>query len=237
MVLVIIPARAGSKRLPGKNIRPLVGKPLVAWTIEAAREARGIDRLVVSSDSEEVLSIAHRYDPQLPLRRPEALANDTSLAIEYVRHALQELEGRGEGPFSVVVILQPTSPFTLTSDIDATIDVLHATGADSAVTVMEVDHAVHPFKLKELDGDRLVPYLDEERGRMAAHELPRLYVRNCSVYVTRRGSIDRGQIIGDDCRAFVMPRDRSIDINEEIDLQFAQFLLSQRDKESVPTSG
>src|SRR5690242_10037391 len=118
MVLGIIPARAGSKRLPGKNIRPLAGKPLVAWTIDAAREALGIDRFVVSSDSEEVLSIAHRCDPKLPLRRPEALANDTSLAIEYVRHALQELEGRGEGPFSVVVILQPTSPFTLTSDID-----------------------------------------------------------------------------------------------------------------------
>ena len=127
-----------------------------------------------------------------------------------------------------VVIVQPSSPLTLAEDIDATVDLLAASGADTAVSVVKLDHAVHPLKMKVLEGDRLLPYLEEERGRMAAHELPMIYVRNCSVYATRRRVIDGGGVIGDDCRAYVMPRERSLDINEELDLEFAEFLLSRR---------
>ncbi len=228
--LGIIPARGGSKRLPRKNVVPLAGKPLVAWTIEAARASRRIARLVVSSDDDQVLDIAASYDKQLPLRRPDVISGDQSLAIEFVRHALTTLEDAGKGPFDSIVILQPSSPLTLAEDIDNTIELLATSGADSAVSVMQLDHAVHPLKMKTLDGDRLVPYLEEERGRMAAHELPTIYVRNCSVYATRRATIDRGEVIGDDCRGYVMPRERSLDINEELDLQFAEFLLSRGDK-------
>jgi CMP-N-acetylneuraminic acid synthetase len=226
--LGIIPARAGSKRLPHKNVRLLGGKPLVAWTIEAARQSRRLQTLTVSSDDPEVLKIAHDYDAQLPLARPSVLAGDESPAIDFVRHALSMLERDGAGPFSAVVILQPSSPFTMPADIDATIDLLASSGADSAVSVMQLDHAAHPWKMKTLQGNRLLPYLEEERGRMAAHELPAIYVRNCSVYATRRESIERGQVIGDDCRGYVMPRERSLDINDEVDLEFAEFLLSRR---------
>ncbi len=227
--LGIIPARGGSKRLPRKNVRLLGGKPLVAWTIEAARGARRLTRLVVSSDDREVLDIAAGYERQLPLVRPAEISADQSPAIDYVRHALDVLEGQGQGPFDAVVIVQPSSPFTLGEDIDATVELLAESGADTAVTVMQLDHAVHPLKMKILDGDRLLPYLEDERGRMAAHELPAIYVRNCSVYVTRRSTIDRGQMIGDDCRAYVMPRERSLDINEELDLLFAEFLLARKE--------
>jgi len=255
-VLGIIPARAGSKRVPRKNLRPLHGKPLVAWAIEAAIGARRIDRLVVSSDDEEVLEIARRYDPRLPLRRPAELADDTSLAIDYVRHALAMLEQQNgdataqqqsETPASVrppspipqpsspspslfdaVAIVQPSSPLTTAADIDATIALLDASGADTTVSVVEVDHALHPTKFKTLRGDRMEPFYEEERGRMAAHELPRVYVRNCSVYAIRRSTIERGQIIGPDCRGYVMPRERSIDINDEMDLAIAEWLVSRR---------
>ena len=226
--LGIIPARAGSKRLPRKNVLPLGGKPLVAWSIEAARGAQRLTRLVVSSDDREVLDIAASYDERLPLARPAELATDTSLAIEFVRHALETLEGQGEGPFDAVVIVQPSSPLTLPSDIDATVDLLAASGAESAVSVVQLDHAIHPWKMKVLDGDRLLSYLVDERGRTAAHELPPVYVRNCSVYATRRSAIDAGQILSEDCRGYVMPRERSIDINEELDLAFAEFLLSRQ---------
>lgn len=226
--LGIIPARGGSKRLPRKNVRLLGGKPLVAWTIEAARSARRLARLVVSSNDREVLDIAAGYERQLALVRPAEISADQSPAIDYVRHALDVLEARGAGPFDAVVIVQPSSPLTLAEDIDATVDLLAASGADTAVSVAQLDHAVHPLKMKILDGDRLLPYLEEERGRMAAHELPTIYVRNCSVYATRRRVIDGGQVIGDDCRAYVMPRERSLDINEELDLEFAEFLLSRR---------
>lgn len=226
--LGIIPARRGSKRLPRKNVLRLAGKPLVAWSIEAARQARKLTRVVVSSDDPEVLDIAASYDSRLPLARPSELAGDTSLAIEFVKHAFATLESQGEGPFDAVVIIQPSSPLTLAEDIDGTIELLATTGAESAVSVMQLDHAIHPSKLKLLEGDRLVPYLVDERGRMAAHELPTIYVRNCSVYVTRRDVIERGQILGDDCRGYVMPRERSLDINEELDLDFAEFLLTKR---------
>ena len=227
-ILGIIPARGGSKRLARKNLRLLAGKPLVAWTIEAARAARRLSRLVVSSDDAEVLEVAAGYDANLPLARPGDISGDQSPAIDFVRHALSVLEAGGQGSFDAVVIMQPSSPLTLPADIDATIDLLIRSGADSAVSVMQLDHAVHPLKMKLLEGDRLLPYLEEERGRMAAHELPTIYVRNCSVYATRRHVIDAGAVIGDDCRAYVMPRERSLDINEELDLLFAEFLLSRR---------
>lgn len=140
-VLGIIPARAGSKRLPRKNVRLLGGRPLVLWAIEAARAARAIDRLVVSSDDEEVLELARACDPTLALQRPPELAGDTSPAIDYVRHALRSLEV-DEGRFDAVTILQPSSPFTRAEDIDGTIALLRESGADSAVSIVELDHAI-----------------------------------------------------------------------------------------------
>jgi len=227
-ILGIIPARAGSKRLPRKNVLPLAGKPLVCWVIEAARAARSLDRLVVSSDDPEVLVLAGRYDPSIALQRPPELATDTAPAIDYVKHALGYLEQRGEGPFDVVVIMQPTSPLTLPEDIDGTVQLLERSHADTAVSVVQPDQIIHPFKLKVMDGDRLLPYLQEERGRMAAHELPRIYVRNGAVYATRRHVIESGQIIGADCRGYVMPRERSIDINTDLDYRFARFLMENK---------
>ena len=93
---------------------------------------------------------------------------------------------------------------------------------------MQVEHAIHPLKLKVMEGSRLLPYLEEENGRMAEHELPKVFVRNCAVYATRREVIDKGLVIGNDCRGYVMPRERSLDINEELDLMFAEFLLNKQ---------
>lgn len=223
-VLGIVPARKGSKRLPGKNVRFLGGKPLVAWAIEAAQAARRVSRVAVSSDDERILDLTSEYEAVVPVRRPAELASDASLAITYVRHALDVLERAGDGPFEAVAIVQPSSPLTRAEDIDATIDLLVASGADTAVSVTKVPHDVHPAKFKVMQGDRVLPYLEQERGT-AAHELPDVYVRNGAVYVTRRRVVDAGQIIGADCRGYVMPRDRSVDINDEIDLRFAEFLL------------
>jgi len=229
--LGIIPARAGSKRLPHKNVLPLAGKPLVSWVIEAARKARSLDRLVVSSDDVEVLKLAAAFDGGLPLARPAELATDTSPAVDYVKHALDWLESEREGPFDVIAILQPSSPLTRPEDIDGTVQLLRDTEADTAVSVVKLDHAIHPLKLKVLEGDRLLPYLEEEHGLMAAHELSPLYVRNGAVYATRRQVIEEGQIIGRDCRGYVMPRDRSIDINDRLDYEFACYLVASTESD------
>ena len=225
--LGVIPARGGSKRVPRKNVRPLAGKPLVAWSIECALSARSLSQVVVSSDDDEVLAIARGYDPALALRRPAELSTDLAPAIDYVVHALRSLESAGAPRFDAIAILQPSSPLTWPADVDATVALLEASGADSAVTVMEVDHAFHPLKFKTLAGDRLLPYFEDEKGRMAAHEMPLVYVRNCSVYAARRELVDQGEIIGPDCRGHVMPRGRSIDINDELDWEFARFLCER----------
>jgi CMP-N-acetylneuraminic acid synthetase len=172
-----------------------------------------------------VLAIAAKYPNVVALRRPDELSTDTALAIEYVRHALLALERSGDAPYEAIAIVQPSSPFTLPEDVDACVKLLvGAPEADSTVTVMEIDHAIHPAKLKRMEGAKLVPYLEEERGRMAAHELPKLYVRNCSVYVPRRRTIESGSVLGDVSLGLLMPRERSIDINDELDWKFAQFL-------------
>ena len=124
-----------------------------------------------------------------------------------------------------MVLLPPTSQFTAPEDVEGTIKLLLGSGAESAVSVVRVAHDVHPIKMKRLDGDRLLPYLEDERGRMAAYELPEIFVRNCSVYATRRAVLDSGRILGEDCRGYIMPRIRSVDINDELDLEFAEFLL------------
>jgi len=138
------------------------------------------------------------------------------------------MAARGEPPVDAIAIVQPSSPLTLGADIDATVELLAVTGAESAVTVVKLDHAIHPAKLKRLDGDRLLPLIEDEGGRMASHELPPVYVRNGAVYATRRDVIERDAILGDDCRAHVMPRERSIDINDPLDLAFAEFLLTRQ---------
>lgn len=224
-VLGIVPARGGSKRVPGKNLRKLGGKELVARSLEVALGAKSLAAVALSSDDAQVLAIGARYPKVVCLKRPDAISGDTALAIEYVKHALAEVPG----PFDAIAIIQPSSPFTLSADVDGTVAVLQgAPEADSAVSVMKVDHAVHPVKLKRLEGNKLVAYAEEERGRMAAHELADLYVRNCSVYVMRRATIEVKQsILGDDSRAYLMPRERSVDINDELDWKFAQFLFAE----------
>lgn len=226
-VLGIIPARAGSKRLPGKNMLPISGKPMAGWVIEAALGAYCFDRLVVSSDAPEVLALAAEYGAALPLERPAALAADHSPAVDYVRHALEVCEREDGCRYDVTVIMQVTSPLTQSRDVDGTVALLESSGADTAVSVTNVDFSRHPAKLKLLDGDRLLPFLEEEGGRMAAHELPELWVRNGSVYASRREVAEAGQVIGNDCRAYVMPRNRSVSINEDMDYLFAQFLMER----------
>lgn len=220
-VLIIIPARGGSKRVPGKNKKKLAGKELIRYAIEAALKSQESNRIVVNSDDEEILAIANSYNGVQALKRPDEIAGDKALAITFVEHTLSCLEDE----FDVVAIVQPTSPFTLGSDIDATIRLLSTSGADSSVSVMKLDHAIHPIKLKVKNGDELLPYLEEEKGRMAAHELSDLYARNGSVYVSTIETIREGKIIGDRCVGFEMPRERSLDINDPIDFEFAEFII------------
>ena len=224
-ILAIIPARSGSKRLPGKNWRLLAGRPLADYVMAAAAAAKLPTDIVVNSDSEEVLTLGHGYTNFHCILRPAALSTDRSPAIDYVTHTLAHMESLGKSAYDAVAIIQPTSPFTLAADIDATISLLADSGADTAVSIIEIPHDLNPLKLKVLRDERLAPYFEEEAGRMAAHELPQVYIRNGAVYVTTLKTIRQGQIIGPDCRGYLMPRERSVDINDDFDWRLAEFLL------------
>jgi len=229
-ILGIIPARGGSKRIPRKNKRNFVDKPLVAWGIESALGAKRLDQIVVTSDDNDILKIAESYPLIYPIKRPSEISGDKSPAIDYIKHALQILEKNDEKKYKIIVILQPTSPLTISEDIDGTIELLEKSNADTAVSVVRLDHAIQPSKLKIMKDSRIYPYIEEENGRMAAHELPEIFIRNCSVYASNRYVIDQDIIIGNDCRGYIMPRERSIDINDEFDFQLAEFLINKKIK-------
>lgn len=226
--LGIVTARGGSKRIARKNLKPLGGQTLVDRAIDVGLAARTVTRVVVSSEDDEILASVKRRDPALALKRPEEYATDESPVIECVRHALDTLEGAGDERYDAIVVLHPTSPLRLPEDIDATVELMQRTGANAAVSVVKVNHMVHPIKLKVMQGDRLRPYIEEERGRRMAHQLPEVYVRNCAVYVATRELVDTNVLIVEDCPAHVMPSERSVDINEPLDLEFAEFLLAKR---------
>lgn len=227
-ILAIIPARSDSKRLKNKNLREIGGKHLVEWIIEAAINTRLLTRIILSSDDEKILNLASQYNNITKLKRPEKISGDKSLAIEYVRHVLNEIEDN-DNPFEYIIILQPSSPFTTNEDIENTIRLLEDANVDSSATVCELDHALHPKKIKLLKDLVLLPYFEDERGLTAAHQIPKLYIRNGSVYASKRRVIDSGKIIGDVCKGYVMPRERSIDINDEFDLEFANFLYEKNE--------
>jgi CMP-N-acetylneuraminic acid synthetase len=191
-------------------MRLLGGKPLVQWVIEAAERAQRIDQIVVSSDDPEVLALAGAYG----IHRPAELATDESPAIDYVRHAVNE------GCFiDAVCILQPSSPFTTAEDIDGALALLDESGADSVVTVTKVPFMYRPCKQLVMTSSLRMAEICSDGG-----DEP-LYVRNCSVYSTRVSTIMQCRVIGDDCRGYVMPRSRSIDINDEDDLAQAEGML------------
>lgn len=228
-VLAIIPARGGSKRIPNKNKKKLGGKEMIRYAIDAALNSKLLTSIVISSDDEEILDISKTYAEIIPIVRPNDISGDKASAITYVQQAIEYLKDNFARSYDIVVIIQPSSPFTLGCDIDETISLLlDSDDADSSVSVMRLDHAIHPVKLKTLVNNELIPYLEEEKGRMADYDLPELYVRNGSVYVSKIENIKKNKIIGDKCLGYVMPRERSLDINDPIDFDFAEFLIQRQ---------
>jgi CMP-N-acetylneuraminic acid synthetase len=223
-VLAIIPARKGSKRLQGKNTRLLAGIPLIEYVLRAATKSKSITTLVVSSDDDEVAAITRQYSSAEFVQRPSELSTDTSPAIEYVRHAL---DLKKDLPWDFVVIIQPTTPFLRQEDIDGTIDLAIQNNVPSAVSVTKIEQLHHPWKLKTMNGDVLEPFMTEEKKIRQAHELPELFARNGGVYVSTIATISKGLILDDPCLGYVMPFERSVDINEPIDFEFAEFLASR----------
>ena len=221
-VLALVPARGGSKGLPRKNVLELAGLPLIAWTLDAAKSSRHVDRCIVSTDDDEIAEVAKAHGGDVPFMRPAELASDSADTLGVVRHALERVPG-----FDILVVLQPTSPLRTGEDIDGTLKQLQHHGAPSCVSVVEP--AKSPYWSYRLNEDsRLVPLLDADTTGVRRQDLPRCYVLNGAVYATRVDwLLEHGSILGQESVAYAMPAERSVDIDTEFDLRLAACCLQE----------
>lgn len=207
-VLALIPARGGSKGLPGKNILPVAGRPLLAWSVDAARAARSVDRVVLSSDDDAIIAAALACGCEVPFVRPAALAIDTASTIDVVLHALDTLPG-----FDVIVLLQPTSPLRTAADIDEACERLAFSAAPACVSVSPVSQSPYwMYRLGQNQG--LVPVVETPPGVARRQDLPAVYTLNGAVYVADTAWLRQSRtFITHETVAYVMPAERSIDID------------------------
>ncbi len=226
-VLALVPARGGSARIPDKNLAEIGGRTLVRRALETCAAARSLRAVALSSNDDRILDEAAHTDGTIAIRRPPELSTPTSTSLSAVMHALQEVERLRPIRFDAVALVQCTSPFTLPEDVDGTIEVLERTGAGSAFSVTRLDHAYHPAKVRVLAGERLVPYGDDELEPRAVHDVNDLWINNGSVYVSRRETLEAGSLASPDLCGYVMPDERSLDVNAPRDLEFARFLSSR----------
>jgi len=223
-VLGLITARGGSRGVPRKNVRMVAGRPLIAWTTGAARASQRLDRLVLSSDDDEIMGVARALGCDVPFRRPAELATDTAPSMDVVAHALAQLPG-----YDIVVLLQPTSPLRSAADIDASLRLMVDSGAPACVSVRPA--LDHPYWTYRTDGaGRLLPYVRPDAGVAARRQdLPPAFALNGAIYAARvERLLETGSFLVDGTVAYEMPLDRSLDVDTESDLASAADRLTAR---------
>ena len=220
-VLAVIPARGGSKGVPGKNIRPLGGKPLIAWTIEAARAAPELDRVIVSSEDAEIIRIAGEWGGEAPFTRPAELARDDTPGIAPVLHALDALPEK----YDYVVLLQPTSPLRSGADISAALALCLQEGAPACVSLCAPEHG--PWWMFSLDErGRMQPLLPKEAIPARRQDMAPVYALNGAVYVALVDWLrENKSFLTDETVGYVMPGERSLDIDTELDFTIAEAVV------------
>jgi N-acylneuraminate cytidylyltransferase/CMP-N,N'-diacetyllegionaminic acid synthase len=226
--LGLITARGGSKGLPRKNILPLAGKPLIAWTIEAALQSNLLSRVIISTDDPEIADVGRKCGAEVPFLRPDELAQDNSPSIASVFHSIHWLADHENYCPEYVMLLQPTSPLRSPEDIQRTIQIIQEHKADSVVSVTAVHQ--HPYWMKTIIPDgKLVDFLTTERSYARRQDLPTAYALNGAIYLTKRDVLlARGSFYGDNTFAYVMPSECSIDIDTPWEFHLAELILKDK---------
>ncbi|MCY1166837.1 MAG: acylneuraminate cytidylyltransferase family protein [Pseudomonadota bacterium] len=226
MKIITICARGGSAGVPGKNIRPLCGKPLIAWTIEQAFESKIADHVFVSTDSEEIAKVARSFGAQVPFSRPAELATSTAGKLPVIQHLVEWVE-KNVAPVSSIIDLDPTSPLRDTADIQACFAMLD-TETDVVITGYEADKNPY-FNMVELKKngffERVCQPGNEVLGRQSA---PKVYAMNASIYAWHRRTLSPSLWGSPRIRLHVMPRERSIDIDHPIDFDLVELLMQKK---------
>ena len=212
-VLGLIPARGGSKGVSRKNVRLLGGKPLVQWTIDAALAARALASVVVSTDDEEIALIGRGLGASVPFLRPVELAADDTPTLPVVQHAVHWLEQRGDR-FDAICLLQPTSPFRTSLEIDACVELLASSDADAVLTIREVPQEYNPHWVYFREHDGSLRLSTGESQPVARRQLlPAAFHREGSVYVTRRDVVVGGSLYGSRVIGYEILRTNTINID------------------------
>jgi CMP-N,N'-diacetyllegionaminic acid synthase len=226
-VLGLVPARGGSRGIPRKNVRSLAGLPLLAYTAQAAKAARRLDRVVLSTEDEEIAAVGRRYGLETPFRRPDELAQDETPTLPVVRHAIEELERAGDR-FDAVCLLQPTHPLRRSEDVDACVEKLEREGADCVMTTLPIppEHNPHWAWVPCADG-----CLHLSTGELAPiprrQELPPAFFREGSVYVTRRDVVmEQGSLYGRLILGYEVDPARSVNLDTPRDWERAEAALA-----------
>lgn len=220
--LAIIPARGGSKRLPRKNVLDLCGKHLIAYTIEAALKSKNINKVIVSSDDEEILDISKKFGADI-LKRPYELANDTATTFDAIKHTIDNFE-----KYDYIVLLQPTSPLRNEKHIDEAIELLEKKKADAIVSVCEMEHS--PLWSNTLPNDgNMNNFLKDEILNKRSQDLDKFYRLNGAIYICKTEKLieNKSFLLKDNIFAYIMNRENSVDIDEEIDFKIAEVLIDR----------
>jgi CMP-N,N'-diacetyllegionaminic acid synthase len=221
--LAVIPARGGSKRVPGKNLALLGGKPLLQYSIEAALGSKRVGRVLVSTDDPEIARAAVASGAEVPEMRPNELARDASPMLGVVRHAIAMAESEAAW-VEAVVLLQPTSPFRTAVHVDAAIARYEVGSANTLVSVRAATE--HPYYAWRTEHDRLIPFFSMQQMEVVRQDLPPALVETGAIFILNRKDLDAGRFYGDSIAAFEMDERASLDIDTPQDLEFARFLLA-----------
>ena len=224
--LGVVPARGGSQGIANKNLLGLCGRPLLAYTADAVKASTRLTRTIVSTDDEQIAACATSLGLEVPFMRPASLAADAAPMLPVLQHALDAMAERGFSA-DILVLLQPTSPLRRGEHIDAAIDWLERTAADSVVSVVEVPHQFNPVSVMRLDEGLLNPWLDGPTVTRR-QDKPRLFARNGpAVLAVRSAVVKGGSLYGERSWPLCMQAEESVDIDGPADLEYAEFLLTR----------
>lgn len=236
-VVALIPARGGSRGLPGKNARQLAGRPILAYTIAAARDSQVIDRIVCTTDDAQIAEQAKLLGAEVPFLRPAELADDETPMLPVVQHAVREIEQAGTS-IAWVAILQPTSPLRRATDVRRAVELARSSGCDSVIGVVAVAPHLSPDYVMRIDDlGHLKPFLE---GRLAVgrrQDARPAYIRDGTVYLVRRDVVLDGSLYGEDCQPLLVDPKYSLSIDTEADWREAERRLTGADCLGQPFRG
>jgi len=233
-ILGVILARGGSKQIPKKNIALLNNIPLIAYTIVEAKKSKYVSDLVVSSDDDEIRKVSVQFGAEAPFKRPDHLSGDTAKPVECDLHATKFMEKKNNMKYDYVVELLCTNPFKTSFDIDEAIKIQIKSDADSVIGVMRLDDH-HPIRIKKIENGYIKNFCFDEIPESRRQDLkPDAYIRNGSIYSMRRDMIEKGIRYGtENSLAYVMPRERTLNIDEPMDLVIADLLMKQNPRNYI----